>query len=294
MASTRCSASYVAESNSIRRPRARRQNQPCPTRYGPEGRTYVQPGMSLKGRIGVRTAVCLIIPTMVINMDETKLRTIAQLQECVAATPEVSFTCAAGGGDTQRYEHISRVLRRFGYRQCSKADRGVVLAYLRRTSGYSRTQITRLVARWDENRLAPVPLAKRSSAPAAPFARKYHRLPPQHARPAFLGCRCNNKPSFARLQPDRCRRSSTSNSAAPRDGPRSRMPPRAKQPARSPSNPSHSRHPDLPLLFTGFGPRRLVRPMWFCPVLTDPGPLWSGWKGTVSTDGARLRRTPSS
>jgi hypothetical protein len=49
----------------------------------------------------------------------------------------------------------------------------VVLAYLRRTSGYSRPQITRLVARWDENRLATVPLAKRYCAPAAPFARKY-------------------------------------------------------------------------------------------------------------------------
>ncbi len=32
----------------------------------------------------------LIIPRMVINMDETKLRTIAQLQEFLAATPECS------------------------------------------------------------------------------------------------------------------------------------------------------------------------------------------------------------
>ncbi len=110
---------------------------------------------------------------MVINMDETKLRTIAQLQEFLAATPEVSFTGTAGDGDTQRYAHISRVLRRFDYRQRDKRERGVVLAYLRRTSGYSRTQITRLVARWIDNRLADVPLAKRYRTPAAPFARKY-------------------------------------------------------------------------------------------------------------------------
>ena len=106
-------------------------------------------------------------------MDETKLRTIAQLQEFLDATPEVSFTGAAGEDDTQRYEHISRVLRRFDYPQRNKRERGVVLAYLRRTSGYSRPQITRLVARWDENRLATVPLAKRYRSPAAPFARKY-------------------------------------------------------------------------------------------------------------------------
>ncbi len=106
-------------------------------------------------------------------MDETKLRTIAQLQEFLHATPEVSFTGVAGEDDTQRYEHISRVLKRFDYPQRNKRERGVVLAYLRRTSGYSRPQITRLVARWDENRLATVPLAKRYRAPAAPFARKY-------------------------------------------------------------------------------------------------------------------------
>jgi hypothetical protein len=110
---------------------------------------------------------------MVINMDETKLRTIAQLQEFLDATPEVSFTGTAGDGDAQRYEHISRVLRRFDYSQRNKRERGVVLAYLRRTSGYSRTQITRLVARWVDNRLAQAPLAKRYCAPAAPFARKY-------------------------------------------------------------------------------------------------------------------------
>ena len=110
---------------------------------------------------------------MVINMDETKLRTIAQLQDFLDATPDVSFTAAAGDADAQRYEHISRVLRRFDYPQRGKHDRGVVLAYLRRTSGYSRPQITRLVARWQENRLATVPLAKRYRAPAVPFARKY-------------------------------------------------------------------------------------------------------------------------
>ncbi len=106
-------------------------------------------------------------------MDETKLRTIAQLQEFLDATPEVSFTGTVGDGDTQRYEHISRVLKRFDHPQRSRRERGVVLAYLRRTSGYSRTQITRLVARWEANRLANVPLAKRYRAPTVPFARKY-------------------------------------------------------------------------------------------------------------------------
>ena len=49
----------------------------------------------------------------------------------------------------------------------------MVLAYLQRTSGYSRAQMKRLVTRWHENRLAEVPLCKRYRAPAAPIARKY-------------------------------------------------------------------------------------------------------------------------
>ena len=110
---------------------------------------------------------------MVINMDETKLRTIAKLEEFLRATPEVSFTGVGADGDVQRYEHISSVLKRFDYRQRNKRERGVVLAYLRCTSGYSRTQITRLVASWQENRLAKIPLAKCYCAPAAPFACKF-------------------------------------------------------------------------------------------------------------------------
>ena len=105
-------------------------------------------------------------------MDETKLCSIAQLSEFLAATLEVDFN-GIDGSDTQRYAHISRVLKRFSYPQLGKGDRGVVLAYLRRTSGYSRPQITRLVARWSDNRLAATPLNKRPRTPAAPFARKY-------------------------------------------------------------------------------------------------------------------------
>lgn len=110
---------------------------------------------------------------MVINMDEAKLRTVAQLQEFLDATQEVSFTGTPGNSDSQRYEHISHVLKRFEYPGRSKGERGVVLAYLRRTSGYSRSQLTRLVGRWEVNRLAQVPLAKRYGTPAIPFARKY-------------------------------------------------------------------------------------------------------------------------
>ena len=76
------------------------------------------------------------------------------------------------GDNTERYAHISRVLKRFDYPRRSKYKCGVLLEYLRRTSGYSRPQVTRLVARWVANRFAVTPLGKRYKTPAAPFARK--------------------------------------------------------------------------------------------------------------------------
>jgi hypothetical protein len=117
----------------------------------------------------------LIITSMVINMDESRLRSIAQLQEFLSATAQVAFSAeaTANANDAQRYVHISRVLLRLDYAHLGKHDRAVVLAYLRHTSGYSRAQVTRLVAQWSANRAAALPLVKRRSPPRVPFARKY-------------------------------------------------------------------------------------------------------------------------
>ncbi|MDP2818930.1 MAG: integrase [Polaromonas sp.] len=111
-------------------------------------------------------------------MDESQLRTIEQIDQFLIASADVAFT--AHGGEVERYAHISRVLQRFDYPRCSKHDRGVLLRYLQHTSGYSRAQITRLVAQWHTNRLSNVPLAKRYRAPVAPFARKYTALDIEH------------------------------------------------------------------------------------------------------------------
>ena len=104
-------------------------------------------------------------------MDETQLCTIEQIRQFLGGSAPIEFSSA--GDDTARYAHISRVLKRFDYPQRSKADRGVLKRYLQHTSGYSRAQITRLIARWQTNRLAAVPLDKRYRAPRTTFARYY-------------------------------------------------------------------------------------------------------------------------
>ncbi len=117
--------------------------------------------MSLKGLPGS------IIFHMVIDMNDSQLSTIAQLRAFLEGTLEVSFTPFAD--DVARYAHIANVVRRFGYGRLSKPDKGVVLRYLALTSGYSRAQITRLLARM----LDGAPMAKRYRTPAHAFARRY-------------------------------------------------------------------------------------------------------------------------
>jgi hypothetical protein len=88
-----------------------------------------------------------IIESMVIDMDEAQVRTLEQVRQVLAGTQVMEFQAAAG--DQGRYAWIESVLRRFEYRRLPRAHRAPVLAYLQRLSGYSRSQVTRLVSRWD-------------------------------------------------------------------------------------------------------------------------------------------------
>jgi len=91
-------------------------------------------------------------------MNEERLGTIKQIEEFLSGSAAVKFSVA--GDDGERYGHISRVLKRFDYPRCSKGERGILHRYLQHTSGYSRAQVTRLISRWQKNRLAQVPLTK--------------------------------------------------------------------------------------------------------------------------------------
>jgi transposase InsO family protein len=108
-----------------------------------------------------------IIESMVIDMNEAQVRTLEQVRQVVAGTQALEFRHAED--DEGRYAWIAQVLQRFGYRRLGRSDRGAVLAYLQRLSGYSRAQITRLVSRWASGK----PLTKNYRAPEHAFARRY-------------------------------------------------------------------------------------------------------------------------
>ena len=69
--------------------------------------------------------------------------------------------------ETGRYAWIEQALKRFNYQCFKRMERGVMLTYLGRISGYSRAQVTRLVSRW----VAGKRLVKQYRAPDQAFAK---------------------------------------------------------------------------------------------------------------------------
>jgi hypothetical protein len=104
---------------------------------------------------------------MVIDINETQPKTVAQLRAFLNGTPAVQFQSI--DDDMKRYEFIAAVLKRLCYPRLGRADKGVVLRYLERLTSYSRQQVTRLVRRWLDGET----LVKRYSVPLDDFARKF-------------------------------------------------------------------------------------------------------------------------
>ena len=100
-------------------------------------------------------------------MNKAQVRTLEQVRQVLAGTHALEFQATAD--DAGRHGWVEAVLRRFDCPRLARSDRGAILAYLQRLSGYSRAQITRLVSRWDGGK----PLAKNYAAPKHAFARRY-------------------------------------------------------------------------------------------------------------------------
>ncbi len=100
-------------------------------------------------------------------MNEGQIRTLAQVKGFLEGTLGVQLKPL--DGEAARYGHIVEVLRRFDYGRLLRTDRGWILRYLRATGGFSRAQLTRLVARV----LAGELLSKRYVVAAQAFTRRY-------------------------------------------------------------------------------------------------------------------------
>jgi len=106
-----------------------------------------------------------MMPGLVIDMEEARLHTIAQVKAFLDGTAEGAFRVPK----TERHRFIERVLTRFGYAQQGRGGKGVLLRYLERMTRLSRQQVTRLVRRYRQEGT----LSARHGAPRHAFPRRF-------------------------------------------------------------------------------------------------------------------------
>lgn len=81
---------------------------------------------------------------MTIGMNDDNVVSIAQLREFLKLSNSATFSRE---DRDEAYEWIGRTLWKFGYHRLTKKERGVVKAYIRSVTGYSDTQLDRLIRR---------------------------------------------------------------------------------------------------------------------------------------------------
>ncbi len=86
---------------------------------------------------------------MVTHMNDKHIKNLDQVREFLEGTEALELVIE---DKHERYAWIERTLRRFRYRTLNKADKGLILRYLQRVSGYSRQQVTRLVRQYLKGR----------------------------------------------------------------------------------------------------------------------------------------------
>lgn len=76
-------------------------------------------------------------------MNDSRIVSISQMEEFLKGGIDITF---AGDERQEMYAWVESILKRFRYHYLNKKDKGVVRAYCQKMTGYSRAQITRIMA----------------------------------------------------------------------------------------------------------------------------------------------------
>lgn len=110
---------------------------------------------------------------MIVTLRTDQLTRLEQVEAFLNGTTDVDFRAPDGAN---RRVWIERVVRRFGYARRPRRERGLLLRFLIKVTGYSPAQMKRLLAQWHTEHH----LRDRRGPPAKPFACRY-TLSDQHA-----------------------------------------------------------------------------------------------------------------
>ena len=88
---------------------------------------------------------------MNITMTDLRPSNFNQLETFLGGTKEISF--ASLNSKAEKYNWIKEILIRFDFRNLKKKERGIVRKYLKKISGYSDSQMTRLIKQYFKGKL---------------------------------------------------------------------------------------------------------------------------------------------
>ena len=91
--------------------------------------------------------VWTIIRRMIVTLQSERLRTVEQIEAFLGGNAEVDFKPE---GREVAYGFARRTLVRLGYASLDRPGKGAVREYLVKTTGFSRAQVTRLIAQHRE------------------------------------------------------------------------------------------------------------------------------------------------
>ena len=81
-------------------------------------------------------------------MDDKQLRTLEQVKQFVDSSQGIEFN---GINLKEKYHWIEEALRKFKYQRLKKAGKGVIRQYIEKVTGYSRSQVAKLVSRYRQS-----------------------------------------------------------------------------------------------------------------------------------------------
>ena len=81
-------------------------------------------------------------------MDDKELRTLEQVKQFVDSSEGIEFS---GLNVKEKYIWTEEVLKKFKYQWLKRNGKGILRRYIRKVTGYSRSQVTRLVGRYQES-----------------------------------------------------------------------------------------------------------------------------------------------
>ena len=85
---------------------------------------------------------------MQLNMDDKQIQTLEQVEQFVASSQTIEFK---GVNTNEKYQWIEEVLKKFKYQWLKRNGKGTIRRYIEKVTGYSRSQVTRLVGRYQES-----------------------------------------------------------------------------------------------------------------------------------------------